>query len=90
MVVILAFLMTNIDQIDLRNACIFDLTDDKRLIKKIVSSFRAGSKEEYLTGLSDNGRMFDMLEFAEVTGNKPLLKKLRRIFGYELSVIFNE
>lgn len=78
----------------LKKACIFDLTDDPKILRQIASAWpRPGhlSRGEYLSIIVPEARFFDMLEYADdITNNQKLTEQLRRVFKDELSAFFNE
>lgn len=78
----------------LKKACIFDLTLDDKVLRKILGVFdweHTPSKEEYLNTTSKEIIIFDMLEYADdISKNKQLTKQLKRVFKEELQVFFNE
>lgn len=81
--------MKDISKIDLKKATVFDLSDD---VKEIAAAIGRSSidKNEYLKGLSDTGRILDMVIFAENTSENALLLKLKKTFKSELQSVFIE
>lgn len=82
-------------KIDLKNACIFDLTDDIKLIRKVVCdrTITLKDKDIYISEYSQMLIACDMHTFAYETGNSELIKELEIIFKAEFDeneAIFNE
>ncbi len=79
--------MKTLSDSQLKIATVFDLTEDLDLIKDAT-----GLTPELKDGLSsfENGRISSMIEFAEYTKDKELLKRLELIFSEELANFFNE
>lgn len=79
--------------IDLRNATVFDLTDDKAFINRFLSpELGIKTKDDFLS-MGENtpqSRAFSMMEYAEETKNDTLIKKLTAIYKEELALFFNE
>ena len=80
---------------DLKNACIFDLTDDIKLIRKVVCdrTITLKDKDFYKKDWSQLNIACDMHEFAEQINDQKLVKKLEKIFKAEYAeyeAMFNE
>jgi len=60
--------MTKTKYNNLKDKTIFDFTDDPNIIGEIV----AGTREEYLSGLTIDARYNGFLELADLTNNKDL------------------
>lgn len=80
--------MKHWEKLDLKTSSIFDLTDDKELISSILGF--NNTKEKFLAGCTEIGRILTMLDFAEETKDEALKKKLRTTFKEELAPFFNE
>lgn len=78
----------------LKKACIFDLTDDPKILRQIASAWpQPGhmSREKYLSVIAPETRFFDMFKYAEsIVKNKELTEQLNRVFKEELSAFFCE
>lgn len=72
--------------IDLKNASIFDLTDDLELIKICIfdGNFIIDDKKEYLKNLDDKERFESMSEFAYRTKDVELEQVVGKTFPEEL------
>lgn len=81
--------------IDLRNASIFDLTDDLELIRECIADedITMDDKEEYLKRWNTMYIACDMSVFADKIKDKALQKELERVFAKEYAeyeAIFDE
>lgn len=71
--------------IDLKNASIFDLTDDLELIKKCIlnNRFTWGDKEKYLKNLDNKNRYQSILDFSSFTSDDKLYNLVCKTFPKE-------
>lgn len=81
--------------IDLKNACIFDLTDDIELIRDMLDNeaITLKDKDIYKSKRSQMRIACDMLDFAERIKDHQLANNLESIFEVEYSeyeAMFNE
>lgn len=81
--------------IDLKNACIFDLTDDIELIRDMLDneSITLKDKDIYKSKRSQIRIACDMHDFAERIKDQKLVNKLESIFEAEYreyEAMFNE
>lgn len=81
--------------IDLKNACIFDLTDDIKLIRKVVCdrTITLKDKDIYKSEWSQLNIACDMHTFANEIGDLELVKELENVFETEYAeneAFFNE
>ena len=81
--------------IDLKNACIFDLTDDITIIRKVVCdrTITLKDKDIYISEYSQMRIACDMLDFAERIKDQQLINELEKVFKAEYDkydAIFNE
>lgn len=81
--------------IDLRNACIFDLTDDIELIRKVTCdrAITLKDKDAYKMEWDQMQHACEMHDFAERIKDQPLINKLEKIFKAEYArneALFNE
>ena len=81
--------------IDLKNACIFDLTDNIKLIRKVVCdrTITLKDKDIYINEYSQIRIACDMLDFAERIKDQQLVNELEKIFKAEYAeydAMFNE
>jgi len=81
--------------IDLKNACIFDLTDDITIIRKVVcdKTITLKDKDIYKSEWSQLNIACNMHEFAEQINDQKLVKELEKIFKAEYAqnkAFFNE
>ena len=82
-------------KLDLKNACIFDLTDDIAVIRVVLcdDEIKLKDKDIYKSDWSQMHIACDMHTFAYETGNSELIKELKKIFKAEFDenkAIFNE
>jgi hypothetical protein len=80
---------------DLKNACIFDLTDDIKLIRKVVCdrTITLKDKDIYISEYSQIRIACDMCDFAERIKDQQLINELEKIFKAEYAeydAMFNE
>jgi hypothetical protein len=80
---------------DLKNACIFDLTDDIAVIREVLDNDRITLKEKniYKSKWSQIHIACDMHVFAEQINDQKLVKELEKIFKAEYAqnkATFNE
>jgi hypothetical protein len=83
------------DYSDLRNKVVFDFTRDEKILKEVLSEWEF---EEYLENpeeaikesrdFIEMHRVESMVQFAEITKNTKLSKKLKREFGDEYPQCF--
>ena len=81
--------------IELKNACIFDLTDDIELIREVLcdDEITLKDKDTYKSEWSQMHIACDMHEFAEQIEDEKLIEELDKIFKSEYAeneAIFNE
>ena len=81
--------------IDLKNACIFDLTDEIEVIREVLcdDEITLKDKDIYKSKLSQVNIACDMHTFAYEIKDLELVKELEKIFKAEFaqdSAIFNE
>ena len=82
-------------KIDLKNACIFDLTNDIKIIRKVLcdDEIKLKDKNIYKSEWSQMRIACDMHTFAYETGNSELIKELEKVFKAEYAeddAMFNE
>jgi alanine dehydrogenase len=81
--------------IDLKNACIFDLTDDIQVIREVLSDDEITLKDKdiYKSEWSHIRIACDMLTYAHEIADLELVKELEKVFKAEYDeheAIFNE
>lgn len=83
------------EKIDLKNACIFDLTDDIELIRDMLDNESITLKDKviYKSKRSQIRIACDMCDFAERIKDQQLVNELEKIFKAEYTeydAMFNE
>ncbi len=73
---------------NIKEKTIFDFCKDEKILRELVSM----SKQDYLDNLKKNpiNNAFDLLELADMTGNKELEKAVQSQYNKELKFYFNE
>lgn len=72
-------------KIDLKNASIFDFTDDLEIIRVCIGDekFTMDSKKEYLKKINDKERYASLSTFSEIVGDSDLEYAIDDVFPIE-------
>jgi hypothetical protein len=75
------------DYSNLRDKTIFDFTDDPVILEELVSTT---DKDSFLKGLTTDGRVFSLLDYAEYIQDKEMIAAVEKEFELEIAAFFNE